>query len=529
MGKFGLIKPAAGGGTTIGHDAAIGGAALVLAGSVFWIDTFTTIESAIAVLYVIVLLLAAEILTRRGVWIAASTCFLLALISYAATHDFASELPAFLRLLVSLAALSITCTLILRNDQFKSELIASNAALKDSERRYRSIFEQSRVALWERDYSKVRSFLMSLRQEGVTDLKEYSRSNPDIISSCISVIGTVAANNAARELLGNISEPKPDGSMRRYLAPDDETFLELMDAIFRGEDHFEGKGKLITAQGQEKLVLMSMRFPEDLSKFDRVIVGMVDITERELTQKALLEAQADLTRAARAATVGALSASLAHELNQPLGALVVNAQTMLRWIDRDPPDLAAIRRSAERMIRDSQRASDIIHNTRSMLSDEARPTECFDLPDLISETHALLEHDLRKEGVVLDVVHGPGTRTAYTVRIELQQVLVNLISNGIQAMSETPPPRRRLLIETSRHDGGFIRISVRDFGTGISEDVMKRLFAPFFTTKRFGMGMGLSICRSMIEARGGELLARNHPEGGAVFDMIIPVAGGSHA
>jgi C4-dicarboxylate-specific signal transduction histidine kinase len=345
-----------------------------------------------------------------------------------------------------------------------------------------------------------------------------------VISDCIALIRTVAANAAARDLLGDIGEIAPDGSMRRYLAPNEVTFLELMIAIFNEEHSFEGKGNLMAADGQTKLVLLSMTLPDDPSRFDRVVVGMVDITEREMTQKALLEAQAELTRASRAATVGALSASLAHELNQPLGALVVNAQTALRWIDRDPPDLAAIRRSAERMIRDSKRASDIIRNTRSMLSHEIQDPEEVALPELIAETKALMDHDLAREDVTVDITYGPGSRTVAAVRIELQQVLINLISNAIQVMADTNVARRRILIESERRGGGSTVLSVRDFGPGIPEESLARLFEPFFTTKATGMGMGLSICKSMMEARGGDLSARNHADGGAVFEIRIPMS-----
>lgn len=521
MNSIRLTRAAAGSAPS-GHDAAIGLVALLLVVTVFSVDTFTSIESAIAVLYSIALLLSAEILTRQGILIAAISCAALTAISYIVTHGLAHDLPAMLRLAVSMAALFITCALILRNEMSRSALIASNEALKDSERRYRSIFEQSRVALWERDYSQVRAFLMALKADGVRDLREHVKTHPEIIATCISLIRTVAANKAARELLGIAGDDDiATASMHRYLAPNDTTFFDIMEAIFNEERSFEGKGQLIAAEGQPKLVLISMSLPDDPSRFDRVVVGLVDITEREMTQKALLEAQAELTRASRAATVGALSASLAHELNQPLGALVVNAQTMLRWINRDPPDLVAIGRSAERMIRDSQRASDIIHNTRSMLSHETRAPDAVDLPELIRETLALMEHDLGREGISVDVSYGAGTKTVSAVRIELQQVLINLITNAIQAMTEPNASGRKLMIETDRREDGFVRVSVRDFGPGISEEAMAHLFAPFFTTKLSGMGMGLSICRSTMEARGGELLARNHADGGAVFEMII--------
>ena len=165
-----------------------------------------------------------------------------------------------------------------------------------------------------------------------------------------------------------------------------------------GETVFEDKVEVRSDNGEDKLVLLSISFPEDPAAFSRVVVSMVDITQREMALKALAEAQAELTKASKAATVGAMSASLAHELNQPLGANVVNSQTLLRWLDRDPPDLAAVRRSAERMIRDSQRASEIIQNTRSLLSPSSNKLENVSLDRLVDETMALMEHELQRSG-----------------------------------------------------------------------------------------------------------------------------------
>ncbi|MBB3654877.1 PAS domain S-box-containing protein [Rhizobium sp. BK650] len=508
---------------TLSHEITLGLIALVLGAAVFYVDAFTEIQSAIAVLYVIVLLLAAEVLTRIGTTLLAIICAALTLFAYFYSHGLGEDVPAQLRFAVSLAAITITCALILRNETARVGLIEANLHLRDSETRYRYIFEHSRIALWERDYSAVRTFLMSLKSEGVTDLREYYRTNPGIIATCTGLIRTIASNDAALELLGHVADGPSSRNMRRYIAPDDDTFLDLMNAIFRGERHFEGKGNLIAENGETRLVIMSMSFPEDPAAFNRVVVGMVDITQREMMQKAIREAQDELARASRAATVGTLSASLAHELNQPLGAIVVNAQTLLRWLNREPPDLDAVRRSAERIIRDSQRASEIIHNTRSMLTQTDRTPEYVDLEALIEETRTLMEHDFQRDMVTFEVASAEMQPAVKAIRIELQQVLINLVTNAIQAMRETAIDQRKILISLARKDDMFVTLSVRDFGPGISEEAMTKLFTPFFTTKPAGMGMGLSICRSTLEARGGQLTAGNHPEGGAIFEMIIPI------
>jgi len=251
-----------------------------------------------------------------------------------------------------------------------------------------------------------------------------------------------------------------------------------------------------------------------------VVVSMVDITQREMALKALAEAQAELAKASKAAMVGALSASLAHELNQPLGAIVVNAQTLLRWLARDPPDLSAVARSAERIIRDSQRASEIIHNTRGLLSQESGKLETVNVDDLFVETLALMEHELQRSGTAVQIQR-ENVPPVTAVKIELQQVLINLITNAIQAMDEAACSERMITLATDRVDTEHVSVTVRDTGPGIVDTVKDKLFAPFFTTKTTGMGMGLSICRSTLEARGGKLDGGNHPQGGALFEMHL--------
>ena len=507
----------------LSHSAAVGAIAIALAVIVFCIDTFTKIEGAIAVLYVIVLLLASETLTRIGLLLTVGGCLVLTVTSYLLTLGPDPDFHTSLRLIVSLGALGATMALLLRKEAFRVHLMAQNAAVRASEARYRSIFDKTRVALWERDYSQVRSLLMQLKASGVVNFKDYARANPKIIDECIGLIQTVAANDAARELLDSTADEAGLGSMKQFIVSGCETFLDILEAIFLGQTHFEGKGKVTTATGEIRQVLLSISFPEDPASFSRVMVGMVDITQRELTQMALAQAQAELTRASKAATVGALSASLAHELNQPLGAIVVNARTLLRWLDREPPDLGAVRRSIDRMIRDSQRASEIIKNTRNMLSQSDAKTEPVDLRTLIDETQALLEHDLQRHAIIVKISSAVDLPFVRAVRIEIQQVIINLMTNAIQSISDAGAEDRQILVDIAPPSEGKVTILIRDSGPGISEEAAQNLFAPFYTTKTEGMGVGLSICRSTLESRGGTLEGYNHPHGGAAFEMKLPI------
>jgi C4-dicarboxylate-specific signal transduction histidine kinase len=502
-----------------GQNLAFGLIAVALAAAVFYVDTYTNIEGAIAVLYVVTMLLAAQAMSRIGLLVIAALCAVLTLLSYAVTHGNDADLQSTIRLIVALAALFVTTVLLLKTETARLTLLSINSALKESEARYRSIFDRTRVALWERDYSKLRSYLMDVRAQGITDIKAHARANPAVVDHCVDLISVVAANEAAREMLG--PESSAVGIRPRSTIPRQEKFLDVLQAIMDGERVFEDKVEVRSDNGEDKLVLLSISFPEDPAAFSRVVVSMVDITQREMALKALAEAQAELTKASKAATVGAMSASLAHELNQPLGANVVNSQTLLRWLDRDPPDLAAVRRSAERMIRDSQRASEIIQNTRSLLSPSSNKLESVSLDRLVDETMALMEHELQRSGTTVLVDLKPHIPPVSTVKIELQQVLINLITNAIHAMDEAGSAERIIRITMERPDIEHVCIAVRDSGPGISEDAKDKLFAPFFTTKATGMGMGLSICRSTLEARGGTLEGSNHPEGGAIFEMRL--------
>jgi C4-dicarboxylate-specific signal transduction histidine kinase len=311
--------------------------------------------------------------------------------------------------------------------------------------------------------------------------------------------------------------------MHRFIPSHSEAFTAVLQAILDGTSYYEGNAEVVTEAGERRAVLLSISFPQDPLAFNRVVVSMVDVTQREEARKVLADAQAELSVASKAATVGVLSASLAHELNQPLGAIGLNSQTLVRWLEKDPPDLDAAKRSADRILRDSNRASDIIKSTRMLLSSQAKPDEAIELDVLVDDTLALMEHDLQREGTVVEFVQRGRLTKIVGIRIELQQVLINLISNAIQAISAAGAETRVVTILLDAPTGGNqITLAVRDTGDGLSPEVSQKLFTPFFTTKRNGMGMGLLICKSAIEANGGSLTACNHPDGGAIFEIKIP-------
>jgi signal transduction histidine kinase len=241
-----------------------------------------------------------------------------------------------------------------------------------------------------------------------------------------------------------------------------------------------------------------------------------------VASEALREAQADLARATRMTTMGELVASIAHEVNQPLMAVATNADACLSWLANDTPQLDEAQKAAERIVRDSHRAGDIIKTIRALARKSRAEMMQLDVNDVIAEVLALTRGELRRHGVSLETELAGDLETVMADRIQVQQVILNLVINGIEAMNGIMD-RPRTLRVSSRIDGpGSVLIAVTDAGSGLDPAKMDRIFDAFFTTKPEGMGMGLSICRSIIEAHGGRLWASPNLPYGSVFQFTMP-------
>lgn len=396
-------------------------------------------------------------------------------------------------------------------------------ALARSERRYRALFEQSHVALCEVDLSGAQAHLAEARAAGPgTDLR--GQADAALAAACARQIALVDVNDATVQLLGCRSRDAVLGSMSRFLPPGNDLVLPLLQRLERAGGRFEAQGRLVRADGREVTVILVVALPDDPAAFDRVACAMIDVTERERAKEALLAAQAELARAGRVSTVGAISASIAHEVNQPIGAMVMSAEACLRWLRRETPDLEAAARAAERAVRDGMRASRIVQRTREQLRRDRSQPEIVDLQPLLAEVVALLDREILAAGATVRTRIAATEARVLADRVEMQQVVVNLVTNGLHAMRDAPETRRELRIALSAPAPGRLRIAVSDSGTGIDPEQLPKLFSPFFTTKRDGMGIGLAICRTIVESHGGTLTARNNDGPGATFAVDLPAA-----
>jgi len=240
-------------------------------------------------------------------------------------------------------------------------------------------------------------------------------------------------------------------------------------------------------------------------------------------EEALRKAQAELAHVTRVTMLGEMTASIAHEVNQPLAGVVANAEACLRWLDREIPDLAAARRSAEWVIDDGNRASDVIRRVRALANKTDIEKAPIDINDVVRDVFALVQRELSSHGVSLRTELAPTLPMILGDRVQLQQVIINLVMNGIEAMQPVTDRQRELVIRSRQDQTGEVLLSVTDCGVGISAENANRLFNAFFTTKSSGMGMGLSICRSIVEAHGGRLSASGNDGPGATFQFVLPV------
>ncbi len=251
------------------------------------------------------------------------------------------------------------------------------------------------------------------------------------------------------------------------------------------------------------------------------VAFVVDLTERKRAEAEAHEMQMELAHANRVATMGQLTASIAHEINQPIGATVTNAHAALRWLRAEPPNREALGRALERIVQDGNRAGSIIHQIRALIKKAPPRMEGVAINDAILEIIALTHGEVAKQGITLRTQLAEGLPGIHGDRVQLQQVVLNLILNAIEAMSQSSDGTRDLFISSTPDGADSVQVSVRDSGLGFAPGTLEHVFDPFYTTKATGLGMGLSICRSIISAHGGRLWAETNEPQGAIFHFTV--------
>jgi PAS domain S-box-containing protein len=307
--------------------------------------------------------------------------------------------------------------------------------------------------------------------------------------------------------------------------PDDVAVVrQLMDRVSRGESDWDVEHRLLMPDGSTKHVRAVAHAVRDPSGHRRFFGAVVDLTASKRAEEALDRAGTELAHVSRVTTLSALTASIAHEVNQPLAGIITNAGTCLRMLDAVPPDLAGARETAKRTIRDGNRAADVIARLRALFSKREFTLEPLDLNEATREVIALSWNDLQRNRIVLQSELATDLPIITGDRIQLQQVILNLLRNASDAMVEVHDRPRQLQIRTGRENGDRVRLTVRDAGMGLPGQSTDSVFDAFFTTKSGGMGIGLFVSRSIVERHQGRLWAEPNDGPGATFSFSVPVA-----
>jgi PAS domain S-box-containing protein len=314
-----------------------------------------------------------------------------------------------------------------------------------------------------------------------------------------------------------------DAVMQR-IHPDDRGRVQqtIRRASRDGKD-FEHEYRLLMPDGSVKHVQATGHAVTDASDGIQFVGAVTDVTASKRAATQLHEAQTNLGRVTRATALGQLTASIAHEVNQPLAAVVINAAACLRQLDRDPPDLREAHEAVQSIIKDGKRASEVIQRIRALVTKTTEQKTPLDLNEVINEVVCLVQHELLRHRVALRAELSPALPLVVADRVQLQQVILNLLINGVEAMQPVTDRPRELVIQTRQEDAHQALVTVRDCGVGIAAGTADQLFDAFFTTKSNGMGMGLSICRSIVEAHGGRLSASGNTGPGATFQFTLPL------
>jgi PAS domain S-box-containing protein len=395
------------------------------------------------------------------------------------------------------------------------------AALEDSEMRYRYLFKFMPISLWKLDVRGLVELFREVKDAGVTDFPAYLLAHPEFVARAMEAIIAEEANEVSIRIFGAKDQSELLGPITPRFRTRPDTMRRILGSRFRNEPVFEEKTQLDTADGRLVDVLLTAARTEA----GITLAGLVELTDLVRTQETLEKLQIEFAHAARVSTLGELTASIAHELNQPLGAIAINCQAGLRWLDRSEPNLEEVHALTKRSLAEARRAADIIDRVRGMAA--RRPPEriLVSLHDVIVEAMQFLRHEVEWRGITISHAFSPVSANVLADRTLLHQLIVNLAVNAMQAMAQVGAAERRITVRTTSPDEMTLRCSVEDSGPGIDPDHLSRLFESFFTTKPGGMGMGLSVCRSIVEAHGGRIEADNGSEhGGARFSFTLPVA-----
>lgn len=392
--------------------------------------------------------------------------------------------------------------------------------LRASEDRYRKLLYHIPMALLHVDARAAVAAYERLDPGHGNDIDAFLDAHPELVELAIDVVRVTEVNRDAITLFRARSAAELIRSVRYIFEPSPGLAKRVMVAHLEGRRNYSEQTTIRTLDGQSRDVILSTTFPAPPEQLDTTFITMLDVTERVRLEDELR--QLETVHATQASKLAELATSIAHEIKQPLGAIITNAETSLRWLDREDVQVRKVQQLTNRIVSAAHRANDIIQRIRFWMA-RGRPDRTeLDLREVADEAMAFVRHDIEGERIDLSIDAAQAIPKVLGDRIQLQQVMVNLLVNAIQAIVQTGQSTRRVQISIEQAGAETLVFSVRDNGPGIPNGNLERIFESFFTTKEGGMGIGLAICQSIIREHGGQISASNLRDGGARVQFSLP-------
>ncbi|SEW24495.1 ATP-binding protein [Luteibacter sp. 329MFSha] len=389
--------------------------------------------------------------------------------------------------------------------------------------RFRELFDATPAAIVELDCTELHAMLDELRKDGVVDIRSYIDAHPAFVLAALERTRVVATNEHFLTLMRAPTFADACIPLIGYWSPSPHVYRQFIEARFDGKPTHEAETRMLRVDGTTIDCLVSSAYGAVASRPYSTISVLVDVGARLVAERELARVQAELAHAARVTVLGQLTTSIAHEVSQPLSTIALTSEAMLRWLELDEPDLDELRALARSTAEQTARAADVVGRIRRMARRAEPLMRPIALNALVQDGCRFLHHEFLRRDVQVETRLDPTSPMVLGDAVQLQQVFINLALNAIQAMTSALSAVRRLRVTTRLTAGGWVELWMEDTGPGVPTCDEARLFQRFHTTKPDGMGMGLPISQTIVQAHGGMLRLAERQEGwGCRFVMEVP-------